>query len=90
MNSVNLDQYIKSVTDNYLNAKTASCVDVRHNNRLFLFVIAMLAVIILLTGVFWLWNAPENQRFLIKIIVTGALILVALVLINFTFRHLYS
>ncbi len=89
MNSVNLEQQIKSLTDGYLNNKTAACVDVRHNNRLFLIVIGMLAVFILLLGVFWLWNAPEEQRFMIKAIFTIALGIVLLYLIKFTFTNLY-
>ena len=85
---MNLEQQIKSLTDSYLTNKTAACVDVRHNNRLFLIVIGMLSIIILLLGVFWLWNAPEEQRLMIKIFFTLALGIVLFYLINFTFNNL--
>lgn len=89
MDLTNLDQHIKNVTDSYLNNKTASCVDVRHNNRLLLIVVGMVAVLILLLGIIWLWNAPENYRFIIKLVITVFMIAILGFLLNFTYKKIY-
>ena len=88
MSSTNFEQQIKSSIDGYLNNKAAACVDVRHNNRLVLLIIGMLAVFILLLGVFWLWGAPEEQRFIIKIVFTALLGILLLYLMRFAFGNL--
>jgi hypothetical protein len=88
MDSINLDKQVKSIVDKYLTDKIGSCVDTRHNNRLNLIIIGMIALFILILGIIWLWNAPDEQITTIKFSTTIIMVIILIYLIMFSYGNL--